>query len=108
MNGNQWLFFALSLVILFVAAIAAQFNWIRSRIAKTIVFFIAGVGVIGCLWIAGLPPKWFDGTKVGFGLGGSFAVGSFIPGADAERSFRFPLCLGMGLTLLVANVFPHL
>lgn len=108
MNANQWLFFLLSLVILFTAALAAQFHWLYSRAAKTVVYFIAGVLVIACLWIAGLPPTWFDGTKVGFGLGLSFAVGAWLPGAESERSFRFPLFLGLGLTLLIANVFPHL
>lgn len=108
MSGNQWLFFLLSLVIIFMASVAAQFNWIRSRVASRIVYFLAGVLGIGCLWVAGLPPKWFAGTKVGFGLGLSFAVGAWIPGPDSERSFRRPFFLGMGLTLLATNVLPHL
>ncbi len=108
MSGNQWLFFLLSLVVIFMAALAAQFKWLGSGKVKTVVLFIAGVLGIGCLWVAGLPPKWFAGTKVGFGLGLSFAAGAFLPGPYEERSFRFPFCLGMGLTLLVVNVFPHL
>ncbi|HWW62958.1 MAG TPA: hypothetical protein VN181_16405 [Thermoanaerobaculia bacterium] len=108
MSANQWLFFLLSLIVLFLASLAAQFNWVRSRLGKRIVYFITGVLCIGCLWVAGLPPKWFDGTKVGFGLGLSFAVGAWVPGPESERSFRLPLFLGIGLTLLVVNVFPHL
>ena len=108
MNGNQWLFFILSLLIVLMASFAAQFNWLRSRRVKTVVYFLAGVLTIACLWITGLPPKWFDGTKVGFGLGLSFAAGAWVPGPESERSFRRPLFLGLGLALLAANVFPHL
>jgi len=98
---------ALSFLTLIIVTLLAQFKWLGSGMIKTFVVFIAGIGVIAWLWVAGIPPAWFAGTKAGFSLGGTFTITSFLPGKEEERSFRFPLFLGMGLTLLVFNFLAH-
>lgn len=106
MSGSQMAFVAAAFVILAAITAAVQLRWLRPGRTQTIVVFLAGVAVVGSLWAAGLPPAWFAGTKSGFGLALSLAVGALLARAKAgdARAFGFPLLSGMSLTLLVANV----
>lgn len=94
---------AISVVVILGVSVAAQFGWLGEGRAKTVLVFLAGAGAMLVLRIAGVPPDWFSGSATGFGLGLSFTVGAFV-GKREERSFRMPLLLGLGLTLLTANV----
>jgi hypothetical protein len=94
---------AISVFLILGISVAAQFGWLGEGRVKTVVVFLAGAGAMLVLRIAGVPPDWFSGSATGFALGVSFTAGAFV-GTGAERSFRLPLLLGLGLTLLSANV----
>jgi hypothetical protein len=66
--------------------------------------FIAMAIAMGALWMGGVPPQWFDGSKTGFGIAGVMLISSVISRNPEERSFRRPFFLGLGLVLLAANV----
>ena len=97
--------FIAAIVLVLLVSVAAQFNWLGNGRWKTIVVFSSGVAVIVLLWIGGLPPSWFAGTAAGFSLAASLTATALI-GSDnpAEKTFRRPLFLGLGLTLLLANL----
>ena len=103
MTDSQLFFVAAAFVILFAITLAVQFRWLKDGAVKTAVVLAAGVAITLSLRIAELPPSWFEGSKTGFGLGLALAVGAFIGKSAEERSFRFPLLLGMGVTMLIAN-----
>jgi hypothetical protein len=94
--------FVTSLVLILGVAAAAQWRWLGEGRAKTVVVFLAGAGAMAALAAGGLPPSWFSGSAAAFSLGATFTVSAFL-GSPAERSFRRPFCLGMGLVLLSVN-----
>jgi hypothetical protein len=107
MSGEQLTFVITSFVILALVTLAVQFRWLRPGRVRTVLVFLAGIGIVASLWAAGLPPKWFSGTKSGFGIAASLAVGALLARAsnhDERRGFGVPLLSGMSLTLLLANV----
>jgi len=103
-NKDQLVFAGASMVIIMLIALAAQFHWLPGGKAKTVVVFIAGSSAIVALWLAGIPPSWFSGSKTGFGMTLFFLASAIIGKTEEETSFRMPLMLGVGLTMLVANV----
>lgn len=104
MTGTQIFFVALSFVIIVLITAIAQFKWINDGPVKTALILLAGAATILSLRIAELPPVWFSASKTGFALGLTFTVSAFLGKTAEERSFRFPLMLGLGVTLLVANL----
>ena len=92
--------------LVFIAAVtaAAQFKWLpRGKVGATLLF-IAGCAAILALRLAGVPPAWFAGGKAGFGMAVMFLLMGYVTKAGEEHAFGFPLLMGMGLTLLAANV----
>jgi hypothetical protein len=103
-NRDQLVFAGAAMVIIMVIALAAQFHWLPGGKAKTVLVFIAGSSAILALWLAGIPRSWFSGSKTGFGMTLFFLASAIVGKTKEETSFRMPLMLGMGLTMLVANV----
>jgi len=107
MKDEELWAFAISLTILALVTLAAQFRWLPSnRRAYAAIVLVAGIGTVAALRYGGIPPQWFDGSKGAFLLGLTLAGSAFL-GGDAGREFRVPLFLGMGGTLLVLNVLAH-
>jgi hypothetical protein len=107
MSERQIVLVIASFAILALATLAAQFKWLPEDSAvQRVVFLLAGIGVVASLFAAGLPPRWFDGSKSAFGLAAMLTIGAFV--GRAGQSFRLPLLLGMGGTLLVVNFMAHL
>ena len=104
MTDSQIAFLAATFVILLLITLAAQFRWLGEGRTRTVLVLLSGIAAMLCLRIAELPPSWFSASKTGFLLGLSLTIGAFLGRNAEERSFRFPLLLGMGGTLLVANV----
>lgn len=103
MSTEQVVFVAAAFAILLAITLAAQFRWLKEGRVKTALVLLAGIAVVVSLRLAELPPSWFDGTKTGFVLGLTLTAGAFLGRSADERSFRRPLLLGMGGTLLAAN-----
>ena len=97
-------FVVAAFVILIAITLAVQFQWLKHGMTRTVLVFLSGVAMIVALRIAGLPPDWFSGSKSGFGIVVGLALSAFVLHGAEERSFGFPLLMGMGLTLLVANL----
>lgn len=95
---------AIVVVVVLTVSAAAQWNWIPRGRVRTAVVFLAGVVVILTLRTGGVPPAWFAGGKVGFGLAASFLVSGALTRRGEARDFGLPLFLGLGLTLLALNV----
>lgn len=104
MNKDQLVFAGASMAIIMLIAVAAQFHWLPQGKAKGVLVFIAGASAILALWLAGIPPAWFSGSKTGFGMTLFFLASSIVGKTKEETSFRMPLMLGAGLTMLAANV----
>lgn len=104
MTGHQIVFLSVAFVLILGSALAAQFRWLPRGKAGFAIAFLAGAGSVAALWLAGIPPSWFEGEKTGFGLALSLALGAFV---SKEKAYGLPLLGGMALTLLVANVVPH-
>jgi hypothetical protein len=97
---RQIVFISITFVLVLGSALAAQFRWLPRGKAGFAIVFLAGVGSVAALWLAGIPPSWFEGERTGFGL----ALGAFV---SKEKIYGLPMLGGMALTLLVANVVPH-
>ena len=104
MTDDQVVFLATAFVILLGITLAAQFRWLGKGRVKTVLVFIAGVASVVALYLAGLPPAWFSGSASGFGVALSLGLGAFVFRTAEEKAFGVPLLLGMGLSLLLANV----
>ena len=109
MTEGQVVGFVASLVILFAFAFAEYRRWLpRGGKFKFVLMFFVGAAVIGSLAATGLPPDWFDGSRGAFGLGVLYLLSAFVSLRTSAQSFAVPLFLGIGVTLLVLNVLPHL
>ena len=104
MTGTQITLIAAAFIILLGVSVAAQFRWLPSGRAYGVIVFLAGCATILSLRIANLPPTWFNASKTGFGFAALFIVASFAGRTREEELFRLPLLMGMGLTLLGANL----
>jgi hypothetical protein len=104
MSVRQIVAFATCMLLIVAIAVAEQFKWLPNGKAKTIVIFLVMAIAMGALWMGGLPPQWFDGSKTGFGLAGMMLISGIVPVNPEERSFRRPFFMGLGLVLLAANV----
>ena len=104
MTERQIVFISITFVLVLGSALAAQFRWLPRGKAGFAIVFLAGVGSVAALWLAGIPPSWFEGERTGFGLALSLALGAFV---SKEKIYGLPMLGGMALTLLVANVVPH-
>jgi hypothetical protein len=102
-SGDQIVFLSVTFVLILGSALAAQFGWLPRGKVGFVLAFIAGAGSVLGLWLAGIPPTWFEGGKTGFGLALSLALGAFVTKGE-EKPYGFPLMSGMALTLLAANV----
>lgn len=107
MTDRQFIVSVVAIFIILAIALAAHFKWLRGdSLFSRVVIFTAGLSTIALLRGINVPPAWFDGGKVGFGLAASFCAGAFIGGEG--RWFRMPLSLGIGLPMLVFNILAHL
>ena len=106
MSERQIVLIVAAFVILALATLAAQFKWLRDgSLHQRILFFRAGAAISASLFAAGIPPRWFNGSAAAFTLAASLTLGAFL--GRAGRTFRLPLLLGLGGTLLVLNFLPH-
>jgi hypothetical protein len=98
-----------SFAILIVITLLEMRRWLPARgMFKFVLVFLAGAAVIGALRATGMPPWWFSGEKEAFGLAISLLLGGFVAEREAGRTYGLPLLAGMGATLIVLNVLPHL
>ena len=97
-------FVAAAFVIIAAITAVVQFRWLRIGRVQRVITFVCGVLAMLCLWASGLPPSWFAASWAAFVLIISLLLWAFVLRGTDERSFGVPLLLGMGLTLLVANV----
>ena len=105
MTDAQMFEVILAIVLIIVVVLLAQFKWLPGGKPKFVLVFLFSFASMALLRIAELPPTWFSASKEGFGLALSFTIGGMIPGANPEETtFRRPFFLGIGLTLLVANL----
>ncbi len=104
MTGDQVVFIAAAFILILGISVLAQFHWLPGGKPGMVLVFAAGAAAFVALYLAGLPPSWFEGGKVGFGLALSFLLGAFIGAGGEVRAFRLPFLLSMGLVLLIANV----
>jgi hypothetical protein len=104
MNKDQIVFVGAAFVFIALIALAAQFKWLPDGRRKTVLIFIAGTATALSLWLADMPPAWFSASRTGFGMTLFFLLSSIVGKTREETSFGMPLMLGMGLTMLVANV----
>jgi hypothetical protein len=104
MTVMQWVCFLTTLLIILGVAGLAQLGWLPSGTARTVIVLAAGVSAGLSLRLANLPPAWFSGSKGAFGVAVMITLGAFVYRTPEERAFGVPLHLGMGLTLLVANI----
>jgi hypothetical protein len=108
MSSDQAVFIAAAFVVLALATLFAWREWLPAGKIKFAALLFAGIGIIALLWLADIPPDWFDGSGEGFALAGGFLVMSILGRHKSETSFRLPLLLGMGGTMLALNVWAHL
>ena len=105
MTDAQMFFSIASIVLILVLALLAQFKWLPGGKPKFVILFLGGFVAMALLLIAEVPPSWFSASTEGFGLALSFTVGGLLPSTNQEEvTFRRPFFLGIGLTLLVANL----
>ena len=105
MTTWQMIYSITSIMLILVLGLLAQFKWLPGGKPKFVMLFLGGFIAMALLRIAEVPPSWFSASKEGFGLALSFLAGGMIPGTNPEEvTFRRPLFLGIGLTLLVANL----
>ena len=103
MSTMQVVMFATAMVLILGIALADQFHWLGQGRARTVLVFLCAAAAIAALRVGGLPPSWFDGSKVGFGIAVTSVVSAFLGSSD-ERTFRRPFFLGFGLSLFGVNV----
>ena len=101
---DQMVFVAGAFVIIAAITAVVQLRWLRIGRVQRVITFVCGVLAMLCLWASGLPPSWFAASWAAFVLIISLLLWAFVLRGTDERSFGVPLLLGMGLTLLVANV----
>ena len=95
--------------ILIVLTFLEMRRWLPAKgVFKIVLVFLAGGAIIGSLWAIGIPPWWFDGEKEAFGLAVTLFLSGFVAEREKDRTYGFPLFAGMGVTLAVLNVLPHL
>lgn len=105
MTTWQMIYSITSIMLILVLALLAQFKWLPEGKPKFVILFLGGFASMALLRIAEVPPAWFSASKEGFGLALSFTVGGLLPSTNQEEvTFRRPFFLGIGLTLLVANL----
>ena len=104
MSKDQVVFVAAAFLILLAITLAAQFRWLPNGRARSVIIFLSGTTAVLALRAAEMPPAWFAGSTTGFGVASSFIFGSCMGRGAEEKAFGFPLLLGMGLTLGIANV----
>ncbi|HEV7239432.1 MAG TPA: hypothetical protein VGQ36_09340 [Thermoanaerobaculia bacterium] len=108
MSEGQVVGFLASLVIILGITFAEHRRWLpRGGKFKFVLVFLAGAAAIGSLRATGLPPTWFDGSKGAFGIAVMFLLSAFVGLKTPDQSFVVPFCLGLGGTLAVLNVLPH-
>ena len=102
-TGFQPVFLLLAiLAILGIAILIETKRWLPR--ARRVIYSLVGIAIIALMWVADIPPDWFDGSWEGFGLSGFVLLWAFV----SDRKFGRPLLVGMGLTLIVFNFIAHL
>jgi len=95
------------IAILAIVTFIATMKWLRHGWLSRIVYGGAGIAMILWLYVADVPPDWFDGEGEGFWIAVSLLLWAFVLGAGSERTFGRPLLVGMGGTLIVLNLYAH-
>jgi peptidoglycan/LPS O-acetylase OafA/YrhL len=88
-------------------ALAVQFRWVQPGPTQRALTFFAGCAAVGCLWTGAMPPAWCSGSGTAFLIATALTVTAFLYRQGEERAFGRPLLLGMGLTLLTANLIAY-
>lgn len=100
---------AAAFVIVIAITLLEMRRWLPAKgTFKSTLIFLAGAAVVGSLYATGIPPAWFDGGKEAFGLAVMLVLSGFVAEREPGRTFGLPLLGGMGATLLVLNVLPHI
>lgn len=82
-------------------------KWLPAGRVKFVIVFLAGAAAVASLYVAGIPPDWFDGEPSAFLLAGTLILSGWVMRGPEGRTFGFPLLSGMGLTMIVLNVWAH-
>lgn len=104
MSAEQTILIAITFVLILGSALAAHFGWLPRGRARVHIVFWAGCAAVLSMWLAGLPPSWFEGSWKGFGYAALFLVWA-LANKGEKNPFGVPLTLGMGLVLFGLNLF---
>jgi hypothetical protein len=108
MRDSEIVGVAAAFAVLIAITALEMLRWLPARGKfKFGLVFLAGAAIIGSLSLIGIPPWWFEGAWEGFGLAVTLLLSGFVAEREAGRTFGLPLLLGMGATLMVLNVVPH-
>lgn len=109
MRDSQIVGIAAAFAILIVVTLLEMRRWLPARgKLKFALMFLGGAAIVGALYTTGIPPWWFEGDREGFGLAVMLLLSGFVAERENGRTFGLPLLFGMGTTLVVLNVLPHL
>lgn len=108
MRESEIVGIAAAFAVLVVITALEMLRWLPARgKLKFGLVLLAGAAIVGSLYLVDIPPWWFEGEKEGFGLAVTLLLSGFVAEREAGRTFGLPLLMGMGATLVVLNVLPH-
>ena len=107
MKDREIWWIVIAFAMLFAITLLEMRKWLPAGRAKFAIVFLAGAAIAGSLFLAGIPPDWFDGSTAAFLVAGSLLLGAFVVHDTEGGRFGTPLLAGMGLTLAVLNVWAH-
>jgi hypothetical protein len=93
--------------ILAAVTLCAWRRWLPPGKMRTVLYTLAGAGVIVLLWSADIPPDWFDGAGEGWWIAGTFLAMAFVGDGGVKSGLRAFL-LSLGIALAAFNVWAHL
>jgi hypothetical protein len=93
--------------ILAVVTLSAWRRWLPPGKVNAVLYTLAGAGVIALLWMADIPPDWFDGAGEGWWIAGTFLAMAFVGDGGAKSGLRAFL-LSLGIALVAFNLWAHL
>lgn len=100
--------FAGVIVLTLATPLLGSRRWFPHNLFGTFLLLFAGTLSGAMLWAGGLPPKWFDGSKVGFGISLGLMASAFGFSNADEQFYRLPWLLSFGTMLLAANILAQI